>query len=51
MRDFWKKIWDFFEDIGRARAASELARAGKYDEARRLYDKDTEVHPWIILYY
>lgn len=45
MKNFWLSILEFFEDLGRARAASELARAGRYEEARRLYEKDTEVHP------
>lgn len=45
MKQFLIGILDFFEDLGRARAAAELARAGRYDEARRLYEKDTEVHP------
>ena len=44
-----KKIWEsfllFLESIGRARAASELARLGRYEEARKLYERDTEVHP------
>ena len=45
MKEIWESIVDFFESIGRARAAAELTRLGKYDEARRLFDKDTEVHP------
>ena len=31
-----KSIYSFFEDLGRARAAGELARQGHYDEAKRL---------------
>ena len=45
MKEIWESIVDFFESIGRARAAAELTRLGKYDEARRLFDKDKEVHP------
>jgi hypothetical protein len=45
MKEIWESIVDFFEDLGRARAAAELARLGKYDEARKLYEQDTEVHP------
>ena len=45
MKEIWESIVNFFESIGRARAANELVRLGKYDEARRLFDKDTEVHP------
>jgi hypothetical protein len=45
MKSFWKSVLDFFESVGRARAANELVRAGKYEEARRLFEKDTEVHP------
>ena len=41
------KVLEFFEDIGRARAAAELARAGKIKEARVLMTSKTEfdVHP------
>lgn len=45
MKAFWESVLDFFEDLARARAASALSRAGKYDEVRRLYEKDKEVHP------
>ena len=45
MKEIWESIVDFFEGLGRARAASELARLGKYEEARKLFEKDTEVHP------
>lgn len=45
MKNFWRSVLEFFEDMSRARAASALCRAGRYDEARRLYEKDTEVHP------
>ncbi len=45
MKDFWNSIVDFFESFGRAKAASELVRQGKYDEALRLMEIDREVHP------
>lgn len=45
MRELWESFILFLESIGRARAASELARAGRHEEARRLYEKDTEIHP------
>ena len=45
MKTFWETILAFLESVGRARAANELVRAGKYEEARRLFEKDTEVHP------
>jgi hypothetical protein len=45
MKNLWESILMFLESMGRARAAAELTRLGKYDEARRLFDKDTEVHP------
>lgn len=49
MKDFFASIIDsivvFFDTYGRARAASELARQGKIDEALRLMEMDNEVHP------
>lgn len=45
MREIWGNIVDFLQAFGRARAAAELARLGRYEEARRLYEQDTEVHP------
>lgn len=45
MKNLWQSIVDFFEAFSRARAAAELARLGRYEEARRLYEQDTEVHP------
>lgn len=45
MKNLWESIVDFFEAFSRARAAAELARLGRYEEARRLYEQDTEVHP------
>ena len=32
----WNKIFKWFEDVGTARAAAELARQGKYDLARKM---------------
>lgn len=45
MKSIWESFLEFLESIRRARAANELVRAGKYEEARRLFEKDTEVHP------
>lgn len=45
MKSIWESFLAFLESIGRARAANELVRAGRYEEARRLFEKDTEVHP------
>ena len=36
MKNFFCKVWCFLESLGYARAASELARAGRYEEAKRL---------------
>lgn len=40
-------IYTFFEDIGRARAAHQLAVLGHYDAAKKvmLQDAEFEVHP------
>ena len=47
MKKFFTRLVEFFEDIGRARAAATLARAGKYKEAQSLYRPKAEfdVHP------
>jgi hypothetical protein len=45
MKEVWESILVFLESVGKARAASELVRAGKYEEAKRLMEADTEVHP------
>lgn len=49
MKEFFTSIIygivSFFDTYGRARAASELARQGKIDEALRLMEMDNEVHP------
>ena len=45
MKTLWESFILFLESIGRARAAAELARVGRYEEARRIYEEDTEVHP------
>jgi hypothetical protein len=37
----WKRIIDFFEKIGRARAASAMARQGRHDLARKILLGDT----------
>jgi hypothetical protein len=36
MKAFFHKIIDLLESLGRARAASELARSGHYKEAQAL---------------
>jgi hypothetical protein len=33
-KTFFNRVWDFFECIGYARAATTLAREGKYEEAK-----------------
>ena len=41
-------IYNFFESIGRARAAAEFARLGRYDMAKKVMENDSakfEVHP------
>lgn len=38
----WDKIIRWFENAGRARAAAELARQGKYDIARKLMTEKYE---------
>ena len=45
MKAIWESFLAFLESVGQARAANELVRAGRYEEARRLFEKDTEVHP------
>jgi hypothetical protein len=45
MKNLWESLLVFLESVGKARAASELVRAGKYEEAKRLMEADTEVHP------
>lgn len=37
MKNFLNTIYVFFEAMGRARAASILARSGKVEEAKALY--------------
>lgn len=32
----WQRIMDWFEDIGTARAAAELARQGRHDLAQKM---------------
>jgi hypothetical protein len=45
MRYFWSSLIDLLESINKARAATSLARAGRYEEARRIFENDNEVHP------
>ena len=46
MKSVLASIYSFFESLGKARAAAELTRAGKYKEAQALYkDPEFEVHP------
>lgn len=44
MKNFFCKLWCFFQDVGYARAASTLAREGRFDDAKRimLTKKDCE---------
>ncbi len=37
---FFNGLFIFFEAMGRARAAAELSRHGKYEEAKRIVSKD-----------
>jgi hypothetical protein len=39
MKQVLDTIWQFFEAMGQARAATVLARAGKITEAKALYVK------------
>jgi len=39
MKKVLDSIWNFFEAMGEARAASILARAGKMNEAKAIYGK------------
>jgi|Laugrespbdmm15sd_2_1035082.scaffolds.fasta_scaffold37359_3 hypothetical protein len=39
MKQFLNSVWNFFEAMGQARAASVLARAGKINEAKAIYAK------------
>ena len=39
MKKVLDSIWNFFEAMGEARAASVLARAGKISEAKAIYGK------------
>jgi hypothetical protein len=36
MKQFFCKVWCILQSLGYARAASELARAGRYAEAKNL---------------
>lgn len=37
---FFYGLWMFFEALGTARAAAELSRHGKYEEAKRIISRD-----------
>ncbi len=39
MKKILNALWEIFETMGRARAATALARAGKIAEAKALYAK------------
>lgn len=39
----WNKIVRFFETAGRARAAGEFARLGRYDLAKKIMLEDREM--------
>jgi hypothetical protein len=43
--NFFQPVLDFIDMYGRAKAASELASLGRYEEALRIMEKDKEVHP------
>jgi hypothetical protein len=45
MKELWRTFMYLLDTFGRMRAASELARQGKHEEALRLMDADREVHP------
>lgn len=36
MKNFFKSIFEFLAEVGKAKAAAELARAGYYKEAENL---------------
>ena len=33
MKNFFTKVWQFFEELGKARAAGYLVRQGRHEEA------------------
>jgi hypothetical protein len=37
MKRVWKSLLNFFETMGRARAAGVLVRSGRIEEAKNLY--------------
>jgi len=37
----WQRIIEFFERAGKAKAAAELARMGRHEEARKIMLGDT----------
>lgn len=42
MKKFWRSIYCFFEAMGRARAASSLARAGNHKLAKEIMTQKCE---------
>lgn len=42
MKNFWKKVWCIAESLGRARAASSLARQGQHKLAKEIMMQQTE---------
>lgn len=36
MKNFWNKLVDFFESVGRAKAAAHLSRLGLHEQAKAL---------------
>jgi hypothetical protein len=45
MKNIIEIVKIFFQSIKVAHQASNLAAAGRYNEARKLFEKDLEVHP------
>lgn len=39
MKKVLENVWDFLCAIGRARYAAELARNGRIEEAKRIYER------------
>ncbi len=39
MKQFFKSIFNFLSEVGKAKAAADLARAGYYKEARQLMEQ------------
>jgi len=45
MKSFWQYISMLAESFERARAAAELTRQGKYQEARVVFENNDNAHP------